>query len=110
MSPVCRSNFRIWRGRDVDVVGAGQVVVVGRAEESEAVGEHLEDAFREDEAALLGAGAEDLEDELLFAHPGGAGHFELLGDARQLGDAHLLEVTQLDDGWRFGRGGGAAGC
>ncbi len=73
--------------------GPGQVVVVGSAEESEAVGQHLEHALREDEAALLGAGAEDLEDELLFAHPGGAGHFELLGDARQLGDAHLLEVT-----------------
>ena len=36
------------RRRDVDVVGAGQVVVVGRAQEAEAVGQRLEHAFGED--------------------------------------------------------------
>jgi hypothetical protein len=33
------------RRRDVDVVGAGQVVVVGRAQEAEAVGQHFEHAL-----------------------------------------------------------------
>ena len=84
------------RRRDVDVVGAGQVVVVGRAQEAEAVGQRLEHAFREDEAALLGARAQDLEDQLLLAHAGGARHFQLLGDLRQLGDAHLLERGEVD--------------
>jgi hypothetical protein len=37
-------------GRDVDVVWAGQVVVVRRAEEAVAVGQNLEDAFGEDVA------------------------------------------------------------
>ena len=73
------------RRRDVDVVGAGQVVVVGGAQEAEAVGQQLEDAFGEDEAALLGPGAQDLEDQLLLAQAGGAGDFELLGHVRELG-------------------------
>src|SRR5438876_7862639 len=33
------------RGRDVDVVRARQIIGVGRAQESEAVGEHLDDAL-----------------------------------------------------------------
>ncbi len=43
------------RRGDVDVVGAGQVVVVGGAQEAEAVGQRLEHPFGEDQAALLGA-------------------------------------------------------
>ncbi len=38
------------RRRHVDVVGAGQVVVVGRAQEAEAVGQDLEHALGEDRA------------------------------------------------------------
>ena len=37
----------------VDVVGAWQVVVVGRAKEAEAVGQHFERAVAEDRLALL---------------------------------------------------------
>ena len=84
------------RRRDVDVVGAGQVVVVGRAQEAEAVGQHLEHAFREDQAALLGARLQDLEDQLLLAHAGRARHVELLGDLGQRADAHVLERRELD--------------
>ena len=94
------------RGRDVDVVGAGQVVVVGGAQEAEAVGERLEHAFREDVAALLGAHAEDLEDQLLLAHARGAGDVQLLGDLGQRGDAHLLHRRQRDGLSRRGRRGG----
>ena len=61
------------RGRDVDVVGAGQVVVLGRAQEAEAVGQALEHAFGEDQAALFGLRLQDLEDQLLLAQSGGAG-------------------------------------
>ena len=92
-------------GRDVDVVGPGQVVVVGRAEEPESVGQHFEHALGEDEAALLGARTQDLEDELLLAHAGGARHFQLLGDARQLGDAHVLQRGEIDDLGFVGFGG-----
>src|SRR4030095_12736881 len=89
------------RGRHVDVVRAGQVVVIGRAQEAEAVRERLEHTFREDVAALLGAHAEDLEDQLLLAHAGCTGDLELFGDLRQGGDAHLLHSRERD---RWGGG------
>jgi hypothetical protein len=59
------------RRRHVDVVGAGEVVVIGSAEEAEAVWQGFEDAFGEEQAALLGARAEDLEDQLLLAEARG---------------------------------------
>ncbi len=90
------------RRRHVDVVRAGQVVVVGRAQEAEAVGQHFEHAFREDEAALLGLRLENLEDQILLAHAGGADDAPLLGDLRQLLDAQILEVGDLQ---RLRRGG-----
>ena len=52
--------------RDVDVVGAGQVVVVGAAEEAEAVGQDLERALAEHQAVLLDPLLEDLEDQVLL--------------------------------------------
>ena len=61
------------RGRDVDVVGAGQIVVLGRAQEAEAVGQAFEHAFGEDQSALFGLRLQDLEDQLLLAQTGGAG-------------------------------------
>ena len=60
-------------GRHVDIVGAGQVVVLGSAQEAEAVGQAFQHAFAEDEAALFGLGLQDLEDQLLLAQAGGAG-------------------------------------
>ena len=99
----------------VDVVRAGQVVVVGGAQEAEAVGQHFEHAFREDEAALLGLGLEDLEDQLLLAHPGRAGDLQVLGDLGEMLDAHLLQLVDVEPGLlalvqgMFGRFGGHIG-
>ena len=84
------------RRRDVDVVGAGQVVVVGRTQEPEAVGQRLEHALREDQPALLGPRPQDLEDQLLLAHAGRARHLEVLADLGQLGDAHLLQRGEIE--------------
>ncbi len=50
------------RGRDINVVGTGQVVVIGRAQESVAVGQDFEDAFGEDVAFFFALGLEDFED------------------------------------------------
>ena len=58
-------------GRHVDVVGPGQVVLVRRAQEAEAVGQRLERALGVDPALLLGLGLEDLEDQILLAQAGG---------------------------------------
>ena len=86
------------RRRDVDVVGAGQVVVVGRAQEAEAVRQHFEDAFGEHEAAHLGLRLQDLENQILLAHAGGAGDVQILGDLGELLDAHVLQVVDVQRG------------
>ena len=76
--------------------GPRQVVVVGRAKEAEAVGQHLQHAFREDEAALLGLCLQDLKDQLLLAHPGRAGDRHVLGDLRELLDAQVLQIGDVE--------------
>ena len=75
--------------------GPGQVVVIRGAQESEAVGQALQDAFGEDQAALLGLRLQDLEDQLLLAHPGVARDVQVLGYLRQGGDVHLLQVANV---------------
>ena len=98
VSPVRRSKRRICAGRDVDVVGAGQVVVLGRAQEAEAVGQALQHAFGEDQAALFGLGLQDLEDQFLLAQAGGAGDVHVLGHLVELLNAHVLQLDQVERG------------
>jgi hypothetical protein len=59
-------------------------------------GRHSKDAFGEDEAALFGLCAEDLEDELLLAHAAGAGNVEFLGDLGEVGDVAFFQLSQAD--------------
>src|SRR5581483_6463214 len=68
---------------------------------------HLEHTLREDQAALLRARLEDLEDQLLLAHAGRAGDVESLGDLGQRADAHVLERGELEF-FRCRRCGGLA--
>ena len=89
-------EFADLRGRDVNVVRAGEVVVFGGAEEAESIGEALEDAFGEDQTVLFGLGTEDLEDQLLLAHAGCAGNVQLLGDLCQVGDVLFLQLGKAD--------------
>ena len=84
------------RGRDVDVVGAGQVVGVGRTEEAKAVGENFDDAFA-DNVGLGGREVfEDGEHQLLLAH--GAGIFDriLFRERDELGRRFRFEVLKFD--------------
>ena len=80
------------RGRDVDVVGAGQVVVVGAAKEAVAVGQDLEDALGEDVAFLLALRLKDLEDEVLLAERAGARDLEAAGELAELGNALFFQL------------------
>src|SRR6185437_4655537 len=80
------------RGRDVDVVGAGQVVVIGAAEEAVAVGQNLEDALGEDVAFLLALRLKDLEDEVLLAKCAGARDLETTGELAELGNALFFQL------------------
>src|SRR6185436_14903603 len=52
--------------------------------------------FGKDEAALLGLRFEDLEDQLLFAHPRGACDVQLLGDLGELLNAHVLQLADVE--------------
>ncbi len=61
------------RWRNVNVIRAGQIVVVGRTEETVAVGQDLQYAFGEDVAFFFALGLENLEDQVLLAQAAGAG-------------------------------------
>jgi hypothetical protein len=78
-------------GRDVDVVGAGEIVVIGRAEEAVAVGEDFEHSLGEDVALLFALGLEDLEDEVLLAKAGGSGDVEAASKLAQFCNVVLFE-------------------
>ncbi len=81
------------RGRDVDVVGAGQVVVVGAAEEAVAVGQDLEDSLGEDVAFFFALRLKNLEDEVLLAESAGASDFEAAGELAEFGNALFFQLS-----------------
>ena len=64
-------------GRDVDVVGAGEVVVVGAAEEAEAVGQDFQRALAEHQAVELHPLLEDLKIRSCFLMPVISARFSL---------------------------------
>ena len=83
-------EFANLRGRDVDVVGAGQIVVIGRAQEAVAVGQDLEDALGKDVAFFFALGLKNLEDQVLLAEAAGAGNLEGARDAAQFSDVFFF--------------------
>jgi hypothetical protein len=87
------------RGRDVNVVGAGQVVVLGGAQEAEAVRQAFEHAFGEDQAALFRLRLQDLEDQFLLAKAGGVLHAHVLGDLVEVDGCSCLSARP-DRAWR----------
>ena len=84
------------RGRDIDVVGARQVVRVRRAQEAEAVGENLDDALADDVGFLNRELLENGEHQLLLAH--GAGVFDpfVFRERDELGWCLGFEVLKFD--------------
>ena len=73
------------RGRDVDVVRAGQVVRLRRAQEAEAVRQDLDHAFADDVDLLGGELLEDGEHQLLLAHGAGVLDFLFFGKSEEFG-------------------------
>ena len=84
------------RGRDVDIVRARQIVVLGRAQEAEAVRQAFQHAFAEDQPVLFGLRAQDLENQFLLAHAAGAGDGQILGDFRQVGDVFFFQFCKAN--------------
>ena len=84
------------RRRDIHVVRARQIVVLGRAQESESVRQAFQHAFRKNEPALLRLRLQDLEDQFLLAQARRSGDAQILGDLVELLDAHVLELHQIE--------------
>ena len=84
------------RRGDVDVVGAGEVAVLGGAEEAVALRQDLERSFGEDEPLALRLGAQDLEDQVLLPQPGHSRQPHLAGRARHLLDPHAGQAVERE--------------
>ena len=77
--------------RDIDVVGTGEIVVVGRAEKTVAVGEDFEDTLSEDVSLFFALRLEYFEDEVLFAESAGALDVEAARELAEFGDALFFQ-------------------
>ena len=82
----------------VNVVGAGQVVGLRRAQEAEAVLQGLQHARAEDRLIVLGKLPEDRKHQILPAHRVRVLDLELLGVVDQLSRGLGLELLQVHDG------------
>ncbi len=83
------------RRRDVDVVGAGEIVGVGRAQEAEAVLQHLDHAGAGDLDIAGRQLFQNREHELLLAHGARVLDGDLLGEAQKLRRRFGLQILQL---------------
>ncbi len=83
------------RGRHVNVIRPGQVIVVGGAEEAEAVGEDFENAFAENRLVLLGLLVEDGENQLLLAQAGRVFDTHIARHRGEIGDFELLQFFEV---------------
>ena len=86
------------RRRDVDVIRAGQVVVIGGAQEAEAVGQGLEDAVAVD-FTFVGCGVlQEREDEVLASHAADAFDVQLRAHMNELAHLLALQLCQIHEG------------
>jgi hypothetical protein len=72
------------RGRDVDIVGRGEIRRLRRAQEPESIGQHFERPITVNRLSGLGLFLEDRKHEFLLAHPVGVVDFEARGHLEQL--------------------------
>jgi hypothetical protein len=86
------------RGRDVNVVGAGEVGSVRRAQKAEAIREDFHRSFAVDAFAFFGLVFQEGEDEVLLAHPVGAVNFVGDGHFQKFGDVLVFQVGQVHGG------------
>src|SRR6202044_90598 len=74
-----------------------QIVVVGRAKESVAVGEDFKDTFGEDVSLFLALCLEDFENEILLAKAAGARDFQGARDAAKFSNVFFFEFCDGHD-------------
>ena len=78
------------RRRNVNVIRPRQVVVVGGAEKTVAIGQDFQNALGKNMAFLFALRLEDLEDKVLLAQATGAGQLEGPSNFGQLGDVFFF--------------------
>src|SRR5262245_24917988 len=83
------------RRRHVDVVGAGEIVRVGRAEEADAVLENFHDAGAGGLDVARRALLQNREAEILLAHGARVLDLNLFGEAQELRRRFRLQILQL---------------
>src|SRR6185503_8618920 len=81
--------------RNVDIVRAGEIVVIRRSQKTESVRESFQHTFAVNMTILLSLSLQDRKDQLLFAHIGSAFNIEILANERQIADFFLLERFQI---------------
>src|SRR5579864_1135834 len=84
-------KFADLRRRNINVVGSGEVVVIGRTQKTITVRKDFEDTFGEDVALFLALRLEDLENQVLLAHAAGSGKIQRASDFSQLGYVLFFE-------------------
>ena len=82
-------------GADVDVVGPGQVGGVRRAQEAEAVWQHLQRSLAVDAFALFRLVLQQREDQVLLAHAVGVFDLVGVGHLHELGDVEVFQVGEM---------------
>src|SRR5687768_16438349 len=94
---VARSQIKFadLRRRDVNIIRAGEVVIVRRPEKSEPFRETLQHAFGKDQTTLFCLRLQDLEDEFLLPHACVARNVHFLGYLSQRVDVHFLQIADI---------------
>jgi hypothetical protein len=93
--PLLQAETPNLTGRDVDVVGAGQVVVVGASQEAESVRQDFQHALAVHQAVALNPRTDQPEHQLLSPQRGDVVDALFLGQFVEVGDLHLLEVFDV---------------
>ena len=71
------------RGRNINIVGTGQIIGFRRAQKAEAVLQGFDHALAHDLDIAFGEFLQDREQHVLLAHRGGILDLELLGESQQ---------------------------
>ncbi len=83
------------RGRDVNVIWPGQIIVVGGSQKTKPVGQDFEHPFPKDQAVFFRLGLKNSKNQFLLSHPARPFHIEFLGDLVQFINLQLLQIFDV---------------
>ena len=80
---------------DINVVGAGKIVCLGAAQETETIRQDFKNALTKDGMVVLGQLLENGKHQLLLAERAGIFDFEFIRQSKQLGRRFLFKVLKM---------------